>query len=175
LRVPIRTSLWPIDAVSLSAAGERNGGTEAEDQGDAVTTAREIMSKGAEFASPDDTVQDVARKLAQHDIGALPVCNADRRLEGMITDRDIAVKVVAEGLDPGSTAVRDICAPTEVVTIGADDSVEAALSTMKDHAVRRLPVIDGQEVIGMVSQADVATHLPEEKVGELVEAISAAP
>ena len=65
--------------------------------------------------------------------------------------------------------------PTEVVTIGADDSVEETLRTMKDHAVRRLPVVDGQEVIGMVSQADVATNLPEEQVGDLVEAISAAP
>jgi CBS domain-containing protein len=93
----------------------------------------------------------------------------------MLTDRDIAVKVVAAGLDPKATTVGEVCRSTEVVTIGADDSVEEALRTMKDHAVRRLPVIDGHEVVGMVSQADVATQLPEEKVGDLVEAISAAP
>ncbi|MCU1451445.1 MAG: hypothetical protein JWP02_3615 [Acidimicrobiales bacterium] len=63
----------------------------------------------------------------------------------------------------------------KVVTIGADDSVEEAPKTMKDHKVRRLPVIDGHEVVGMVSQGDVATALPDDKVGELVEAISAAP
>jgi CBS domain-containing protein len=61
------------------------------------------------------------------------------------------------------------------VTIGADDSVDEALRTMKDHGVRRLPVIDGHDLIGMLSQADVAKNLPEEKVGDLVEAISAAP
>jgi CBS domain-containing protein len=71
--------------------------------------------------------------------------------------------------------VGEVARSTEVVTIGADDSVEEALRTMKEHAVRRLPVIDGREVVGMVTQADVATNLPEDKVGDLVEAISAAP
>jgi len=61
------------------------------------------------------------------------------------------------------------------VTIGADDSVEEALKTMKDHKVRRLPVIDGRDLVGMVSQGDIAKALPENKVGDLVEAISAAP
>ena len=140
-----------------------------------MTTAREIMNSGVEVVGPDDSVQDAARRLAECNIGAMPVCNADRRLEGMITDRDIAVKVVAAGLDPNSTTVGDVIRPTEVVTIGADDSVEEALRTMKDHAVRRLPVIDGREVVGMVTQADVAMNLPEGKVGDLVEAISAAP
>jgi CBS domain-containing protein len=64
---------------------------------------------------------------------------------------------------------------TEVVTIGADDSVEEALQTMKDHKVRRLPVIDGKKVVGMVSQGDIAINLPDGKVGDLLEAISAAP
>jgi CBS domain-containing protein len=140
-----------------------------------MTTAREIMTSGVEFVGPDENVQDAARRLAEHDIGAMPVCNAEGRLEGMLTDRDIAVKVVAAGLDPKATTVGEVCRSTAVVTIGADDSVEEALRTMKDHAVRRLPVIDGHEVVGMVSQADVATQLPEEKVGDLVEAISAAP
>jgi len=140
-----------------------------------MTTAREIMNSGVEVVGPEDSVQDAARRLAEHDIGAMPVCNTERRLEGMITDRDIAVKVVAAGLDPRSTKVGEVVRPTEVVTIGADDSVEEALRTMKEHAVRRLPVIDGREVIGMVTQADVAMNLPEGKVGDLVEAISAAP
>ena len=140
-----------------------------------MTTARDIMNPGVEVVGPEDTVQDAARRLAEHDIGALPVCNVERQLEGMITDRDIAVKVVAAGLDPRSTTVAEVLRPTEVVTIGADDSVEEALRTMKEHAVRRLPVIDGREVVGMVTQADVAMNLPEGKVGDLVEAISAAP
>jgi CBS domain-containing protein len=140
-----------------------------------MTKARDIMTPGVEFATLDETVEDAARTLAEHDIGAMPVCNTERRLEGMITDRDIAVRVVAQGRDPKTTTVGEVLTATEVVTIGADDSVEEALKTMKDHAVRRLPVIDGHECVGMVSQADLATHLPEGKVGDLVEAISAAP
>jgi CBS domain-containing protein len=89
----------------------------------------------------------------------------------MITDRDIVVKAVAEGADPTATKVEAFC-EDKPVTIGADDSVEEALQTMTDHGVRRLPVIDGHDLIGMVSQADVAKNLPEEQVGELVEAIS---
>jgi CBS domain-containing protein len=84
------------------------------------------------------------------------------------------VRALAEGRDPGNTKVGEL-ADGKPVTIGADDSVEAALVTMSKHGVRRLPVIDGHDLVGMVSQADVARHLPEDKVGDLVEAISSAP
>jgi len=137
--------------------------------------ARDIMETDVEFVSADDTVEQAARKMADLDIGALPVCNPEKRLEGMITDRDIAVKVVAAGRDPKSTKVRDLADQPEVVTIGADDSIDEALRTMKDKKVRRLPVIDGRQVVGMISQGDVAVNVPEDKVGDLVEAISAAP
>ena len=113
--------------------------------------------------------------MADLDIGALPVCNPEKRLEGMITDRDIAVRVVAAGRDPKSTKVRDLADQPEVVTIGADDSIDEALATMKDKKVRRLPVIDGTQVVGMISQGDLAVNISESKVGDLVEAISAAP
>jgi CBS domain-containing protein len=71
--------------------------------------------------------------------------------------------------------VNEFASGGEVVTIGADDTVEDALRTMMDHKVRRLPVIDGKDMVGMVSQGDIATNYPEERVGDLVEAISAAP
>lgn len=137
--------------------------------------ARDIMSGGVEFIGMDATIEDAARKMAANDIGVLPICNPEGRLQGMLTDRDIVVKVIAAGMDPTSTTVEQVAQGTEVVTIGADDSVEEALQTMKDHKVRRLPVIDGHKVIGIVSQGDIATNLPEAKVGDLVEAISAAP
>ena len=140
-----------------------------------MKTARDIMSGGVEFIGMDATIQDAAEKLAANDIGVLPICNADGRLQGMLTDRDIVVKVIAKGMDPASTTVEQVAQGTEVVTIGADDSVDEALRTMKDHKVRRLPVIDGHKCIGMVSQGDIAVNLSEEKVGDLVEAISAAP
>jgi CBS domain-containing protein len=140
-----------------------------------MTKAREIMTPGVEYVDVDDTMVDAAAKMAKHDIGALPVRDFEGRLLGMLTDRDIVVNVVAAGKDPATTRVGAIVDDTDVVTIGADDSVEEALQTMKEHKVRRLPVVDGHEVVGMVSQGDIATNLPEEKVGDLVEAISAAP
>jgi CBS domain-containing protein len=137
--------------------------------------AREIMTGDVETIPVDATIQEAAAKLAASDVGALPVCNQERRLHGMLTDRDIVTGVVARSMDPGSTRVGDVVADTEVVTIGADDSVEEALETMKRYKVRRLPVIDGHDVVGIISQGDLAVNIPEEKVGDLVEAISAAP
>jgi CBS domain-containing protein len=103
------------------------------------------------------------------------VCNADQRIDGVLTDRDITVKVVAARLDPAETTVGDVVGEVEVVTIGADDAAEDALETMKEHAVRRVPVVDGDRVVGIISQGDVATSLPESKTGNLVESISEAP
>jgi CBS domain-containing protein len=140
-----------------------------------MTTIREIMTPGADHLDASSSVFDAAQRLAADDIGILPVCNADGRLEGVVTDRDLVVKVLAAGLDPTSTTVGDLATQSEVVTIGADDSVELAMRTMKDHAVRRLPVIDGTELVGMVAQADIARNCPPEQVGELVESISSAP
>ncbi|HEU5152562.1 MAG TPA: CBS domain-containing protein [Iamia sp.] len=140
-----------------------------------MTTAREIMTPSAEFVTADDTVVDVARRLEEEGVGALPVCNGEGRLEGMVTDRDLVVKVLAAGLDPTITTIGSLADQDEVVTIGADDSVEEALRTMGDHAVRRLPVIDGTDLVGMVSQADLARACPPDQVGRLVEAISSAP
>jgi CBS domain-containing protein len=135
-----------------------------------MTTAREIMTKGADYVDAQTTVLDAAQKLAADDIGALPICE-NEKLKGMITDRDIVVKVLAEGKDPKTTKVLDLV-QGEAITIGADDPIEEALRTMSKYQVRRLPVIDGTELVGVVSQADIARSLPEDKVGELVEAIS---
>jgi CBS domain-containing protein len=139
-------------------------------------TARDVMTKGAECVLEDQTVSDAARKLAELDVGAMPICGEDGRLKGMLTDRDIVVKVLAQGKDPSSVTAGELGqGDGETVTIGADDSIDEALRTMKDHAVRRLPVIDGTELIGIVSQADLARSIDEGQVGDLVEAISAAP
>lgn len=140
-----------------------------------MTTAREIMTPGAEWLDVDVTVEEAARRMAEGDFGMLPVCNREGRLQGVVTDRDLVVQVISEGRDPRATKVGDLLDQTEVVTIGADDSAEEAIRTMKDHAVRRLPVIDGTELVGVVSQADIARALPDAKVGDLVGAISDAP
>ena len=107
-----------------------------------MTTAREVMTGGAECASVDDTVTEAARKMKDLGVGALPIYGEDNRLKGMITDRDIVLNCVAEGMDTTQVEVQDY-AGDEVVTIGADDDIEEALDTMARHGVRRLPVIDG--------------------------------
>jgi CBS domain-containing protein len=137
-------------------------------------TARDIMSSNPECIGENETLVDAARKLKQLDIGALPICGQDNRLKGMLTDRDIVVKVLAEGRDPQACKAGEL-AQGKPVTIGADDSVEEALRTMTEYKVRRLPVIDGHDLIGMVSQADIATNVDDAQIGALVESISAAP
>lgn len=140
-----------------------------------MTKARDLMTADPRWVDIDLTVAEAARMMAEDDIGALPVCNGEGRLQGMITDRDIVVKVVASGKDPAACKVSELATQPEVVTIGADDSAEEALRTMKDHAVRRLPVVDGTALVGMLAQADLARELGEAKVGDLVDAISSAP
>ena len=137
-------------------------------------TAREVMNQGCECIGENETVLDAANKMREIDVGFLPICGEDDRLKGTITDRDIVVKVLAGGKDPAATKAGEL-AEGKPVTIGADDSVKEALATMKEHAVRRLPVIDGHDLVGIVSQGDLAKEIDEEEVGELVEAISAAP
>ena len=138
--------------------------------------ARDVMSSDCTCIGENDSVLDAAKRLADKDVGSLPICGEDDRLKGMLTDRDIVVKVLARGKDPGSVKAGELGqGDSETVTVGADDSIDEALRTMIDHKVRRLPVIDGKKMIGIISQADIATNVDEEKVGELVEAISAAP
>jgi CBS domain-containing protein len=135
-------------------------------------TAREIMTSGAECIGAKESVTDAAQKMAELDVGALPICGEDDRLKGMLTDRDIVVKVLAEGKDPTQTKAAEL-GREKPVTIGADDSAEEILRTMSEHKVRRLPVIDGHELIGVVSQGDLAGELDAEQVGELLQTISA--
>ena len=139
-------------------------------------TAREIMTGGADCIGENDTLADAARRMAELGVGAMPICGEDNRLKGMLTDRDIVVKVLAQGKDPSSTKAGELGqGDSKTVTIGADDPIDEALRTMIDHKVRRLPVVDGHRLVGIISQADIATNVDEERVGDLVEAISAAP
>jgi CBS domain-containing protein len=133
-----------------------------------------VMTGGAECVAEDESILDAAKRLAQLNVGAMPICGQDDRLKGMLTDRDIVVKVLAQGKDPAQTRAGEL-GEGKPVTIGADDSVTEALRTMTEHKVRRLPVIDGHQLVGVVTQADIAVNLDEDATGELVEAISAAP
>lgn len=136
-----------------------------------MTTVREIMTAGAICAGVNDTLADAARTMRDLNVGALPICGEDDKLAGMVTDRDIVVKCVAAGGDPSQVKVGELAEGTPVY-VDADADVREVLHAMAQNQVRRLPVIDEQRLVGVVSQADVARHLPEDSVGELVESIS---
>lgn len=136
-----------------------------------MATAREIMTPGAECIGVDESILSAAHKMADLGVGALPVCGKDERLKGVVTDRDIVIKVLAAGKDPAKATAGEL-AQGEAVTIGADDEAREILRTMSSHKVRRLPVIDGHVLVGMVAQADVARALPSPEVGDLLEALS---
>lgn len=137
-----------------------------------MTTARDIMTPGADCVSTKDSVGAAARMMGELGVGALPICGPDSKIKGVVTDRDIIVKVVAQGRDLAGFPAGDLN-QSEAVTIGADDPVDEILVTMTNHRVRRLPVIDGDKLVGMVSLADVARSLPNPEVGVLVEALTA--
>ena len=136
-----------------------------------MPTAREIMSPDATCVGEKESLVDAARKMADLNVGSLPICGDDNRLKGMLTDRDIVVKAIAQGRDPGDVTAADL-AQGKPVTVGADDDAQEILRTMAQHKVRRLPVIDGHRLVGIVAVADVARALPDNPVGDLIDAIS---
>ncbi|WP_327686191.1 CBS domain-containing protein [Streptomyces sp. NBC_00467] len=129
------------------------------------------MTSGTECIGAEESVLDAAKKMKDLGVGALPICGTDNRLQGMLTDRHIVVKVLGAGKNPAEVKASEL-AQGEAVTIGADDDADEILRTMTQHKVRRLPVIDGHDLVGMVAEADVARALPDPKVGDLLEALS---
>lgn len=136
-----------------------------------TTTAQEMMSRGIECIRETETVVAAAERMAQLDVGALPICDRHSQLTGMLTDRDIVVKVLASGRDPCRTQVSEL-ASGKPVTIGADAPAEEVLRTMSMHQIKRLPVLEADRIIGLISQRDVAGTLRREQIGGLVQAIS---
>ena len=136
-----------------------------------MPTAREIMTADATCVGETETLLAAASKMADLGVGSLPICGSDNRLKGMLTDRDIVVKALATGRDPASVTAGDL-AEGKPITIGADDDAAEVLRTMAQHKVRRLPVIDGHTLVGIVAIADVARALPDRPVGDLIDAIS---
>ncbi len=136
-----------------------------------ANTIRELMTPNPSTVTGDQPVVEAARLMRDDDVGILPIVDGDR-LVGTITDRDVAVRVVADGRDPQSTMVREV-ASTDLVTIDPQQELPEALRLMAEHQVRRLPVVeeDGR-LVGILSQADVATTGDERRVGETVEQIS---
>jgi len=135
-----------------------------------ANTARDIMTGGAECVGEDETILDAAKKMEQLGVGSLPICGNDERLKGMLTDRDIVVKVVARGMDPAVTRAGEL-AEGKPVTIGADDDLEVVVRTMAQNEVKRLMVIDGHKLVGVISEADLAEHGTPDQVVAVVRGV----
>lgn len=136
-----------------------------------MTTAREIMTRNVECVAEDETVLTAAHRMAKLKVGALPICGKDDRLKGMITDRDIVVRVVAEKRDPNKVMAREL-AQGNVITVRADDDPATMLQTMSKHQIRRVPVIDQHRLVGIVAVADVARALPDPSISHLIDAVA---
>jgi CBS domain-containing protein len=140
-----------------------------------MTTSSDVMTKNPVCAQPDDTVASVAKLMKERDIGPVPIVEdkISKKLLGIVTDRDLAIKVVAEGRDPKTTTVKEVMTK-DVVTCHENDEIESTLEAMSKHQLRRILVVDADNMlVGIIAQADIATRMNEpEKTGEVVKEIS---
>lgn len=120
-----------------------------------MTTARDIMHTGAQCIGAHQTLAEAARMMRDKHVGALPICGDDQKLKGIITDRDIVLRCIAEGKDPEKMTAMELSGHLHCVR--ADDTMEMVLHKMEQHQIRRIPVIDGERLVGMISEADLAT------------------
>jgi CBS domain-containing protein len=133
---------------------------------------REVMTKSPRTVRPDDTAVDAVKLMRDEDTGIAPITEDDGRLVGVVTDRDVAIRVVAEEKDPRTTKVTEI-ASQNLVTVDPQQDLDEAMQLMADHQVRRLPVVeDDDKLVGIVAQADVARHADPDRTGRVVEEIS---
>lgn len=133
---------------------------------------KDIMTQGAEVIAPEATLQEAAQKMQRFDIGPLPVCDGDR-LIGMLTDRDITVRAVAEGCDPKTTRVREAMTP-DIAYCFEDQDVHEAAQVMEQYQIRRLPILNrNKRLVGLVSLGDLAVYTGNQRLaGEVLEQVS---
>jgi len=136
-----------------------------------ANSVRDAMTGNPRVIGRDSTVVEAAKMMREEDVGVVPIVDGDK-LVGTLTDRDIAIRVVAEGKDPNTTKAEEV-ASREIVTIDPQQDLDEALRLMARHQVRRLPVVEEDgKLVGIVAQADIAQHATDEQTGELVEEIS---
>jgi CBS domain-containing protein len=136
-----------------------------------MTLTRDIMTAGAQCVGENDALTIAAEMMRDLDVGALPICGEDGRLKGMLTDRDIVVKGIADGYDPDTTNAGRFAVGSPL-TAQADDEIESVLDLMRAHQVRRVPVVHEHRLVGIVSQADIARRLDPDTTGDTVQHIS---
>jgi CBS domain-containing protein len=137
-----------------------------------MTTAKDIMHPGAQWIPATETLDRAAQLMRELNVGALPISDVSERLCGIVTDRDIVVECVAPGRDPSKTTCGDLAHGTPR-WIDAEADVDEVLEEMESHQIRRLPVIENKRLVGMISEADLAQHLPENKIATFVEKVYA--
>ncbi|MDH6115265.1 CBS domain-containing protein [Kitasatospora sp. MAP12-15] len=119
-----------------------------------MITARDIMHGGAKCVDANDTLLNASRMMRDMGVGALPICGEDKKLKGIITDRDIVTRCIAEGRDPATMKAMELSGHLHCVR--ADDDIDMVLKKMEQHQIRRIPVIDNEMIVGMISEADIA-------------------
>ncbi|MDH6579250.1 CBS domain-containing protein [Kitasatospora sp. MAP5-34] len=140
-----------------------------------MITARDIMHSGAQCIQADQTLMDAARMMRDMGVGALPICGSDQKLKGIITDRDIIVRCIAEGKDPSMMKAMDLGGHLHCVR--AEDDMDTVLKKMEQHQIRRIPVIDGDRLVGMISEADLAKghregqHLTDQQIMNFMDSV----
>lgn len=136
-----------------------------------VTTAREIMHPGVRCVDEDANLVEAARMMRDLDVGSLPICGKDDRLHGIITDRDIVIRVLAGGKDPKTTRVSEAMT-ADPVTVSPDTSVDEAQKVMAERQVRRLPVVEDGRLVGLVVIGQVARRDSAKDVGQTLKEVS---
>lgn len=135
-----------------------------------MTTAREIMSSDVQTLTQSQSLVEAAVLMRDHGVGAIPIVSDEGHLTGIVTDRDIVVGAVAGGRDPGATAVGGL-AQGIVSTVTPDEDIERIVATMGDQQIKRLVVVDGQQVVGMISEADLARNVAEDMIVDFVKQV----
>ena len=139
-----------------------------------MSTARDFMHSGAECVKENDTLTTAARKMRDLHVGSLPICGNDDRLHGIVTDRDIVVRCLAEGKDPTQMTAGDIAQGTPIwVDVDADS--DEVVTLMIESRIRRLPVIEDHRLVGMISESDLAHHLDDRQLAQFASAVYSAP
>jgi len=171
-----RSALSPVSD-SLHQ-GQGSTGWLGEQPSPSPRLCREVMSENPRYCLPSDPVDVIAQVMVTEDVGSLPVVSdfQTTKLIGIVTDRDLTVRVVAEGRDPKGTIIEEVMTH-EPVTCHAEDEVQQVLDIMTEHQVRRVPVVDNNgSLVGIIAQADIATRIAEpEKTAQVVEEISQSP
>ncbi len=139
-----------------------------------MSKARDVMHLGAECVGENGSLARAAEMMRDLHVGGLPICGEDKRLRGIITDRDIVVRCIAAGHDPATMTAGDLARGTPI-WVDADADTQEVLDLMIESGVRRVPVIEDRRLVGMISEADLVTQLDEAEVKRFAESIYGAP